>query len=241
MQPIAKILPSILETVSSLELEPAPLPAKSSSATKSGLPPSAPPEKPLKGFPPLPDPWQAKWLQLRNTHPAILEASNAVHAFGFDWFKRKRARRLVLAGRSGCGKTQLAKALYTWATSASMLAYQKRFWPSPPGVGFLLWQEVCDRLEDSRSSMVELLADAVAEPLLLVDDIGAESDRFKSGKGVDALGYLLTRRQDSGFTMLTTNIPPDEWHSRWDERVRDRLLRESTVVDMSECPSWSAL
>jgi DNA replication protein DnaC len=178
---------------------------------------------------------------LSNTHPKVLEACNAVKAFGFDWFQHKRSRRLVLAGHSGCGKTQLAKALYRWASAASMLAWEKRHWSKPPGCGFLLWQEVCDRLEDSRSSMVDLLSDAVTEPLLIVDDIGAESDRFKSGKGVDALGYLLTRRQDSGFTMLTTNVLPDEWHARWDERVRDRLLRESTVVDMSECPSWAAL
>lgn len=158
-----------------------------------------------------------------------------------DWFQHKRARRLVLTGPSGCGKTQLAKAIYRWAMAVSMMAWEKRHWSRPPGAGLIIWQEICDRLEDPRSSMVELLADAVAEPLLIVDDIGAESDRFKSGKSTDALCYLLTRRQDSGFTMLTTNVPPDGWQIKWDERVRDRLLRESTVIDMSECPSWATL
>jgi len=174
-------------------------------------------------------------------HPQVQVAADAVQAFGFDWFRHKPARRLVLAGRSGCGKTELARALCTWAGAASMLAWEKRHWGQPPGVAFLLWQEVCDRLEDPRASMVELLSGVAEEPLLIIDDIGAESDRFKSGKGADALGYLLTRRQDSGFTMLTTNVPPDDWQTKWDERVRDRLLRESTVVDMSECPSWASL
>ena len=89
--------------------------------------------------------------------------------------------------------------------------------------------------------MEETLCDACAETLLIVDDIGAESDRFKSGKSTDALAYLLTRRQGRGFTMLTTNIAPTAWASRWDARVEDRLLRKSTVVDMSECPSWAKL
>ena len=197
--------------------------------------------KPEKGFPPLSDPWQAKWLKLRVCHPTIQEAADATKSFGLSWFRHERARRLVLSGRSGCGKTELAKSLFAWARALSFMSWEKGHYRQPPSVGFILWQEVCDRLEDPRASMTELLADAVNESLLIVDDIGAESDRFKSGKSTDALCYLMTRRQDKGFTFLTTNVPPDGWQTKWDERVRDRLLRDSTVVDMGECPSWATI
>lgn len=122
-----------------------------------------------------------------------------------------------------------------------MLSWERGHYSSPPGSLFIQWQEVCDRLEDSRASMVYELAEAIDVPLLVVDDIGAESDRFKSGKGIDALCYLLTRRQDSGFTLLTTNVLPARWKERWDARVDDRLKRNSEVVDMSQCPSWTAV
>ena len=161
--------------------------------------------------------------------------------FGFDFFSHKRSRRLVLCGHPGCGKTQLGKALCRWAGAVSMLAWERGHYSSPPGSLFLQWQEVCDRLEDSRASMVQELSEAIESPLLVVDDIGAESDRFKSGKGIDALCYLLTRRQDSGFTLLTTNVLPARWKERWDARVDDRLKRNSEVVDMSQCPSWTAV
>lgn len=233
MQHISTILPSLTATISSLELTPDQTPQKSSSAVKN--------VRSLKGLPLLNDPWQQKWLGLAVSHPKVQEASDAVKSFAFDWFRHKRPRRLVLTGQSGCGKTDLAKSLFRYANAASMLSWERGHWRSTPGCSFLLWQEVCDRLEDSKASMVDILSDAIHETLLIVDDIGAESDRFKSGKGTDALGYLLTRRQDAGFTMLTTNVPSSGWGARWDSRVEDRLLRDSTVIDMGECPSWSSI
>ncbi len=232
MHSIDQILPKAIATLSSLP----PPPASAASPT-----PPAPLPRDLKGQPLLQDPWQRKWLGLAVTCPETQTACDAVKALAFDWFQHKRPRKVVLYGATGCGKTMLAKALCRWAAAASITAWERKHWGKPPGVQFMLWQETCDRLEDARVSMVELLADAAEESLLIVDDIGAESDRFKSGKGTDALGYLLTRRQGSGYELLTTNIPPNEWEARWDARVADRLLRNSTVCDMSKCPSWATL
>ena len=172
------------------------------------------------------------------------EASCAVHEFGFAWFLHHRPQKLVLTGPSGCGKTALARALFRWANASAMSAWGQGQGPwgeTFPRVDFLRWQETSDLLEGAKSSMVEILGDAIAHSMLVIDDIGAESDRFKSGKAIDALGYLLTRRQDFGFTMLTTNIPQDGWKDKWDARVADRLLRDSTIIDMSQVPSWSTV
>lgn len=227
-------IPQLLtETISSLELV-KDQPPQRSSAEK-------PLARPLKNLPPLSDPWQAKWLGLAVSHPSISQAADAIKAFGLSWFRNQKARRLVLTGPTGCGKTEMAKSLFKWANFVSVEAWNRDHWRRPPSSDFLVWQEVCDRLEDSRCSMVELLAPAIESDLLAIDDVGAESDRFKSGKATDALAYLFTRRQDRGHTLITTNVPPDGWAARWDERVRDRLLRNSTVVDMQDCPSWSAL
>lgn len=160
---------------------------------------------------------------------------------GFEWFQHKQSRNLILVGHVGCGKTVLGERLIEWARAVAVTSYDRAYWPSPPAVGFLRWQDIADQLETGKQSMEETVAQAAAETLLVIDDIGADSDRFKSGKSTDALAYLLTRRQGRGFTVLTTNIAQEAWASRWDARVEDRLLRNSTVIDMSECPSWAKL
>lgn len=179
-------------------------------------------------------------MRLELTHPQLQLAADAVHTFAFAWFRHERPRKLVLYGPSGCGKTALARALFRWARASSSTA-RERTPECPFRIEFIRWQEISDQLEDARSSVSGLLGDTIDHSLLIVDDIGAESDRFKSGKVIDALGYLLTRRQDRGFTILTTNIPPTAWKDKWDDRVNDRLMRDAEIIDMSACPSWTSI
>lgn len=183
--------------------------------------------------------WQQKWLQCSAHHPKVLEAMNQVQVFGFNWYRHGKPKVLVLAGNSGCGKTHMAKHLWRWAMDVAVNAWERGYWIGPPSTAWLTWQEVCDSLESTKMTMEETLRQSCAASLLFVDDAGAESDRFKSGKSIDAFCYLLTRRQGVGHTLITTNHAPGDWAKRWDARVEDRLMRDSVIVDMTGCPSWA--
>lgn len=85
-----------------------------------------------------------------------------------------------------------------------------------------------------------VMDDLIGCSLVALDDIGAESDRFRSGLSLDRLTQVLTRRCDARiYTLITTNIMPIDWEGKFGARVADRLLRGSTVCDLSNVPSFS--
>jgi DNA replication protein DnaC len=49
---------------------------------------------------------------------------------------------------------------------------------------------------------------------------------------------VLSRREQQ-FTVITTNIAPDNWNTRFDIRIADRLMRNTNVVDLSGVPSFA--
>lgn len=73
---------------------------------------------------------------------------------------------------------------------------------------------------------------------VLMDDIGAEVDRYKTGHVTAILRNALDLRARR-FTLVTTNIAPDAWTSTWDARVADRLLRDSVIVSLANTQSYS--
>lgn len=158
-----------------------------------------------------------------------------------EWFRNGAPSKLILTGQSGCGKTELAKNLARFAVSAALSAWDRGFYSGPPSISFIYWPDICSKLEEPCNHMTDVLQDACTASLSIIDDIGAESDRYKSGKPTEALCYLLTRRQDFGQTLLTTNVLPSLWDTRWDARVEDRLHRNSVICDMHNCPKWSSL
>ncbi len=60
---------------------------------------------------------------------------------------------------------------------------------------------------------------------ILIDDFGAETDKFSSfGTAMNLSAYILERRIDSpARTHITTNLSPEQLARRYDSRVLDRL------------------
>jgi DNA replication protein DnaC len=174
--------------------------------------------------------WQKKHLRLEVTHPIIQEAAD--HATNLaKWFATNERifckPVLVLCGESGCGKTHIAKHLYRWART-----YSGRTGAS---IVYQSWAEACDLITEGYDGLVQ---DCMEADFLALDDVGAESDRYKTGIMVDKLCQILSRREER-YTIITTNIGPAQWNSRFDIRVADRLVRNSEVCDMSSVPSYS--
>lgn len=192
-------------------------------------------------LPDLETAWQRRWLGLKCTHLSVQTAATATERFCADWLKHQTpGRKLILFGSSGCGKTAIVLRVMNWARQNARNAVNTKQWNKWPMCKFIRWQSIIDDLEsgDSIATIVDPLAE---ESMLGIDDIGAESDRFKGGKPADALAYLLSLCQRRTWLIISTNEAPETWAERWDTRVEDRLLRDAEIIDMRNSPSWSQL
>jgi len=187
--------------------------------------------------------WRAKWLRLDETvHAEVAELARIAENFA------KRAasndptgpRLLVLGGGCGTGNTHVARAIVRYFNAVAVTVWERGRWPSHvvPSAAFVEWPEIAEAEPGGNSN---LWASAVATDLLVLDDVGAESDRFKSGLPVANLARILNSRERR-WTCITTNFPPDFWAERYDKRVADRLHRRATLHEIKEAPSyWQSL
>lgn len=73
------------------------------------------------------------------------------------------------------------------------------------------------------------MEDAFNSDLVIIDDVGSENDPWKVC--ADRFCQILSRREKR-FTVITTNVKPEQWAERFDGRISDRLMRSSVVVSI---------
>jgi DNA replication protein DnaC len=180
--------------------------------------------------------WIQKWVKLNCHHPKLVELANSVYAFCGRWIRNEpRPGMLVLAGDVRCGKTHTAKAIWHFCQNSAWNAFTVAKRPNVPAVTFVRWSEVADGFKDGRYGIVE---DLSRDSLVIIDDLGAEHD--PSRNAVNKLCQILSRRENL-FTVVTTNIAPENWPSTFDARVADRLLRNSEVYELFDVPNYGAI
>lgn len=172
---------------------------------------------------------------LNATQPKLAELTEALTNLSRSILANDRRSPLlvVLAGPPGTGKTHCLRRLEAWVRGLCWADVQGR-WSGLPGVRRISASDYLDlRRSDPRR------ADAVRSvSLLLLDDVGAEVDRFKRGEHAEALRNLLEERIDR-WTVVSTNLPSQRWVSAWDDRVADRFLRNSEIIELWEVPSYA--
>jgi DNA replication protein DnaC len=179
--------------------------------------------------------WQTKWLRLEARFDGVQQLADEVEAFMGRFVRNDQDRRLLfVSGESGTGKTHCALAAFAFARAVAHHAWVEGHWiGGPPSVTFVRWSEFIE----SESDGVE--RDARDIGLTILDDVGSESDRYRSGVGVDKLCQLLdARAKKNRFTFITSNYGVEEWAER-DTRVADRLLRNSVRVPLDGVTSWA--
>lgn len=182
--------------------------------------------------------WLDKWLRLRSHHPQLRELENEVYRFCVAFGKHPgRGYRLIIHGENGTGKSHSARAICRWAqllaTRLPIVATSN--WFGSPKSHCVLWPEICTELKEGRWT---LLNDLVGTNLLCLDDVGAEHDT--TGFAKEKLCWLLERREFM-WTVLTTNIKPEEWSLRFERRIASRLIRNSRIVSLDQVPDFSSL
>ena len=131
--------------------------------------------------------------------------------------KAGNPRWLTFLGRSGTGKTYLARGLAKWCEERYAVGWSK----------FKHWPTLLGKLRGGSLDASEAITDLSAFKLLVVDEIGMGAD--VRDYGLDCLLRLMEGRK-RGWTVFTSNLTLKQL-AAIDERIASRLLRMGAVVE----------
>jgi DNA replication protein DnaC len=141
--------------------------------------------------------------------------------------RRENGTWMVISGPPGVGKSHALKAAVTFLANHSVGVYGE-FWQRPPSVVWAAWSRIIELDEDE---WTDWLYDLRRAQMVILDDVGSEVDRFKSGAPAERLRVALETCENR-FLLVSTNIQSAQWASNFDERVKSRLHR-AAVLDMT--------
>lgn len=161
------------------------------------------------------------------------------------WGNRKRGRWLTLTGRSGTGKTLLARHL--------MRFIERNLLRFSPGYGITLtdnscvvkWGEAVARMKSGDFCDAEILCDKETKwdnsvraiyRFALIDDIGQPEDSSK-GYVVAALGRIADARLGE-WTIWTSNLYLQDI-AAIEPRLASRMIRDGNVVIENHCQDFN--
>jgi DNA replication protein DnaC len=182
--------------------------------------------------------WLDKWLRLNPHHPLLARLQNEVWSFCANYAKRPSSGyRMIISGENGTGKSHSAKAIHNWA---SRLAMRIPLVISDDGemrladTMFVHWPTTVDRFKEGNWYLVQ---EMMPVSLLVIDDIGAEHDPSRAG--MEKL-YLILERRVAKWTVITTNVPPESWESKFERRIASRFLRNARHVSLADVPDYNS-
>lgn len=127
---------------------------------------------------------------------------------------------VIFSGESGCGKSRLARRASRIIRETAVDAWAGGIWPKPPTVVFSDWPRLCE-IKD-QEDYEEAARDLREADVIALDDLGAETDRFRSGEPLSRLRRLLSDLEGKAV-IITTNLRSTEWAAKWDGRIESRL------------------
>lgn len=171
-------------------------------------------------------------------HTQVRLLARAAERFAYrmvrDW--REKGTWLVVSGQTGCGKSHVARAIARFWDSEHVDAYADGRLAGLSHLGcaeFINWALA---VQCEADEWKEWLYSVRQARVVIVDDVGAESDRYKSGVPAERLLALLNSIEKK-WVVITTNIQAENWAKRFDQRIADRL-NAAAHVDMFAVPSY---
>lgn len=181
--------------------------------------------------------FRKRWLRMDEYCQEVIQMLEAVEI----WVKQcltnvKDSRTLILAGKIGTGKSTVARRAVRTIGALQVSAWYEGLCPESITTGCFEWSKLACIGPTERNDQ-SCWIDAIEAKAALIDDIGTEVDKFKSGGPTENLRLLLESRRDS-WTIITTNIPPAKWAEVWDRRVEDRLYRHAKTIELETSQSY---
>ena len=140
-----------------------------------------------------------------------------------EWVERRE--NVIALGPSGTGKTHIALGL-------GLSACQKGL-----SVGFVTAAALVHELMEARDErrLLRLQKQMVSHKLLIIDELGFVP---LSKTGAELLFELISQRYERGATLITSNLPFDEWAETFgSERLTgallDRLTHHVNILEMN--------
>ena len=140
-----------------------------------------------------------------------------------EWVERRE--NVIALGPSGTGKTHIALGL-------GLSACQKGL-----SVGFVTAAALVHELMEARDErrLLRLQKQMVSHKLLIIDELGFVP---LSKTGAELLFELISQRYERGATLITSNLPFDEWTETFgSERLTgallDRLTHHVNILEMN--------
>lgn len=189
--------------------------------------------RPIPTHKPLGVDWQRKWLELQITHPDVRKLAGTAATFGARWFNRLHGKRwCVVSGDVGTGKSHVSRRVCRWARLVAFDAWRLSWHvvtgeALPTVVGFN-WLEYASPERCDGSQWLDFLGTVEESSWAFIDDIGTETDQYRTGVPAQRLCELLNVCEGK-FLWMTTNLPASLWEEKWDKRVEDRLLTAEIV------------
>lgn len=167
-------------------------------------------------------------------HPKVKQLAISCDIFLISCLTDNRAcgTWFIVEGNTGCGKSHCAKRIRTFYNGSKI-----EFWTGGrghiPNALWGYWPEVVGWKDEDFDDFV---SEACGAKLVILDDIGAEEEKYRSGAPAARLARVL-ERCDGKWLFATTNVPADKWKDRWDQRASDRLLAGNRL-SLFEVPSY---
>ena len=156
----------------------------------------------------------------------LMRAADLTNRFVDRFLKNDRAKGTwrLLSGQPGCGKTHLARVVYRSVFKFIADAKESRRAQFSPTLKFIRWPELGgDTTPDSEFHAI-ITNEIMPAELVIIDDIGADTDAYKAGRSANRLQIILDRCENK-WLFATSNLTADGFTERYGERVSSRLKR----------------
>ena len=121
-----------------------------------------------------------------------------------------------------------------------MWAWENGYWGGAiPQAIFWRWQQLADLEEEEwKGAFLDIIGDdrVAGADLVILDDVGAETDKFKSGAPT-ARFQTVMEALEHRWLLITTNVPKAKWRERWDGRIASRM-EASAFVSLFNVPDY---